>query len=133
MAFSDVTSPFLNTGNVLVKEIEIDDDQMNLARFRYEGDYDDGKLIDLFAEKKSIVTEEEIDQKYDNLLYRKYSQSDIVLSMHSNDVLAEQIKEWMNKLWQKKQKEIDMYKNSNMYIYESRELQKKRQEEILKP
>ena len=133
MAFSDVTSPFLNTGNVLVKEIEIDDDQMNLARFRYEGDYDDSKLIDLFAEKKSIVTEEEIDQKYDNLLYRKYSQSDIVLSMHSNDVLAEQIKEWMNKLWQKKQKEIDMYKNSNMYIYESRELQKKRQEEILKP
>lgn len=133
MAFSDVTSPFLNTGNVLVKEIEIDDDQMNLARFRYEGDYDDGKLIDLFAEKKSIVTEEEIDQKYDNLLYRKYSQSDIVLSMHSQEDKALEIKEFMMKLWRKKQKEIDMYKNSDMYIYESRELQKKRQEEILKP
>jgi hypothetical protein len=130
VAFTDDATNF--SPNFLIKSIDLDTNEFELSRYRYDGDYDNGKLVDLLSEKKSVVTEDEIHRKYDILLYRKYSISDIILSIHSQEDKAVEIKTFMNKLWEKKQKEIQMYKDSDNYIYETKETQELREKEIFK-
>ena len=64
--------------NILVKsflfsELGIADGKINLNRFKWQGDYDSGKLVDVVTEKKAIVTEKEVDVKYSSIFFGKYN------------------------------------------------------------
>lgn len=133
-------------GNFLIKKIKLSDHDLdggefNLARFRWEGDYDTGKLIDLFKEKKAVVTEEEIDRKYYSIFFRKYSVEDtlfniIIRTDSAGGANASQnfhdMRIFLINILDKKQKEIEFYKNSPNHIYESRDEQRKKIEQGFK-
>lgn len=116
----------------LVKEIDTDTLEpgmktFNLARYRWEGDYETGKLVDLFAEKKSVVLEQEIDEKYYNLFFRKYNLEHVLFRL-IQDCLSPEFEErrFLMKLLEKKQKEIEFYKGSENHIYETVQEQEER-------
>lgn len=118
------------TANFLVKEVDTEelgipvDEKFNLARYQWHGDYDSGKIVDLFAEKKAIVTEQEINQKYYEIFFRKFRIEDIIFALLSDDYSVQ--KEFLLKLMDKKKKEIDFYSFSANHIYESLADQEKR-------
>lgn len=105
-------------------ELGIEDNIFNVARFRWEGDYDNGKLIDLFAEKKVVVLERDIDAKYYGLFYRKYTLDavieEILLQMSKLGVKSD-IVDFFSKLIEKREKEKEFFRNSEHHIFESDE------------
>lgn len=114
--------------NFLLKTFEVSD--LNLERWRIEGDYDNCRLIDMFLEKKSVVEEEAINQKYKELFFRKYNLQDILFALIDQDQSLDILREFKRKLDDKKQKEIDKYKSEPYYIFESTEEQIEREAEI---
>lgn len=129
----------------LIKEIEIEDNVFNIARFRWEGDYDTGQLIDLFKEKRAIVTEKEVDEKYYGLFFRKYTIEEILFNLikysdfrktlevvddgrecYTRNNEAGYMQRFLDVLMKKKEKEIEMYKSSPNHIYETRNDQAER-------
>jgi len=116
----------------LVKEIDTDTlepgmKSFNLARYRWEGDYETGKLVDLFAEKKSVVLEQEIDEKYYSLFFRKYNLEHIIFRLIQECFSTyHEEKVFLLKLLEKKQKEIEFYKGSENHIYETIQEQEER-------
>jgi hypothetical protein len=139
-----------NTGFTLIKEVEIEGNEINLARFKWIGDYDTGKFTDLFLEKKAIVTEEEVDNKYYGMFFRKYSMEEAVFNLikhaefrHTSEIIDGKdyftdnneggyMKRFLESLLKKKEKEIQTYKNSPNHIYETKADQEKRLEESFK-
>ena len=137
----------LVTDDSLYKEIEIEGEDVNLARYRWEGDFDTGKLLDLFVEKKAVVTEELIDKKYYEMFFRKYPLEKVIFklihsidfkmyamgedgSMHHNEGYKMQV--FLDKLLKKKAEEIESYKKSTDHIFETTEMQNQRIEEAFK-
>lgn len=115
--------------NFLIKEVTLDElgvegEEFNLARFVYEGDYETGRIVDMFAEKKAKVTEEEVNKKYLGILFRKYPidkllymVSLIAAGLESPDI--EDFKKFVQVINAKKAKEIDFYEKSPNHIYET--------------
>lgn len=128
---TDDPDPIKSAGFSLVKEIEIEGDEFNLARFRWDGTYDDGRLVDLFTEKTAIVTEDEIDKKYYGLFFRKYSLDQVLFNLiNCVQFLPEtdgyEMQKFLAALLSKKNLEIEKYKTSPNHIYETRDDEKKR-------
>jgi hypothetical protein len=121
----------------LVREIEIEGTEFNLARYRWEGDYDTGRLVDLFLEKKSIVTEDEIDKKYYGMFFRKYPLEEVLFNIIQHVEFRELTPGWemqvfLQRLLSKKDSEIKTYQNSPNHVYETKEDMKKREAESFK-
>lgn len=131
---------FINTSHFnLYKEIEVEGNEINLARFKWDGDYDTGRFVDLFKEKKAVVTEQEIENKYYGMFFRKYSVEEALFNLiqtlyktSSEFKEGVEMQEFLKALLEKKHKEIEMYKNSPNYIYETRQDQDKRMAESFK-
>jgi hypothetical protein len=130
----------IKTDNLLVREIDVEADLgitegvINLARYKWEGDYDSGTLVDLFEQKKAIVTEKEIDEKYNAIFYRKYPFdaviSNLISALYTPKTDAPDILEmakFHEALLNKKKKEIEFYKSSVNHIFETREYQEERE------
>lgn len=122
--------------NFLIKEYSLEDlhitgENFNLARFRWEGDWDQGQLIDMFAEKKAIVTEEEVDLKYNGILFRKYRLEKLLfLILDKLSKLPEDasdsddwktLSSFFQRLMQKKNLEIKYFKESDNHFFDSKE------------
>lgn len=124
-----------NTGFTLIKEVEIEGKELNLARFKWDGDYDTGKFVDLFKEKRAVVTEQEIDNKYYGMFFRKYSFEEALFNIIEYSNFGKwrnpgnDMQEFLYKLFDKKKKEIEMYKGSPNHIYETKADQENRLEE----
>lgn len=129
--------------NILVKsflfsELGITDGKINLNRFRWEGDYDSGKLVDVVTEKKAIVTEKEVDVKYSSIFFGKYNYDldsilfEIILNTEMKTEKGKAMKTFLETLLSKKQKDIDFYKSSDLHIFETREEMKTRQDDAFK-
>ena len=121
-----------NVREIILEELGITDGNFNLAQFRWEGNYKEGRLVDLFAEKKSIVTEETVDMKYYGLFFRKYKIEEAIFALLENGAKAEEMRVFHQKLMKKKADEEKFYKESNSHIYESTEFQQQREQEIFK-
>lgn len=106
----------------LIKEMSFEE-PFNLARYRWEGDYTTGRMVDLFEEKKAIVTQEEIDNKYYGIFFRKYDLPKAIFNImehfayNTNESLG--MMEFYKKLNDKKKEEIEFYKNSPNHIFQS--------------
>ena len=111
----------------LEKDLGITDGNFNLARYRWDGDFDTGNLVDLFEQKRAIVTEEEINKKYNGLFFRKYSIENVLFSLikevgvNSRDTELEKMYKFLIMSDRRKANEIFFYKDSPNHIYESDE------------
>lgn len=111
--------------NFLIKEIDteslgITNGEFNLARYKWEGDYDNGKLIDMVAERLAIVSEEDIERKYYELFFRKFSLEQVLLELVRAMPQAHPMKNFLRALDTKKTKEIAFYTDSPNHIYETK-------------
>ena len=130
------------TDNFLVKEIPLEslgikDGVFNLARYRWEGDYDTGELIDLFAKNKSVVMVEDVEKKYTQLFFRKYPLEQCLFEMMN--ILSDRsyvdeypMLKFFKALRNKKSKELEFFKESDNHILESAEDVKKHIDEAFK-
>lgn len=119
--------------NLLVKEISTDEEDINVARWRVDGNADNFKLVDLWEEKKAVVTEDDINKKYYNLLFRKYKIDEIIFAwLAGDDDKMQDIHFFAEKLHEKKKDEIAFFKNSKNHIFEDNKFQEDRQNKIFK-
>ena len=107
------------------KDLDIPNEEINMARYRWIGDYDNGRLADIILEKKSVVTEREINEKYDAMLFDKFDIKDILYELIINSdmktVKGIQIQERLQKILKKKESDIEFFKNSDLHIWETNE------------
>jgi hypothetical protein len=126
--------------NMLIKEflfsdLGLTDNRINLSRFKWEGDYDNGRLVDVISEKKSIVTQKEVDTKYSSIFFSKYNNDlseiiyEIILNLDMKTDRGKEMQEFLNTLLEKKRKDIEFYKNSDLHIYETDEEAVQRQKD----
>ena len=105
------------------KQLGINDDTINLNRFKWIGDYDSGSLVDIVKEKKAIVTEREIVDKYHNMINSQYSLEFILHQLILNaDMKTEQgvqMQIFVDKVLKKKNSDIEYFKNSPLHIWET--------------
>jgi hypothetical protein len=145
VTISDDRSLFQH-GNFLIKEFKLSDlglenSEFNLARFRWEGDYETGKLIDLFKEKQAVVSEDEIDKKYYGIFFRKYPFEEVVFNVikkiGSVDGFSvgeefDKMRGFLISILNKKEKEKAFYKNSKNHIFETKEQEEQKTEQAFK-
>jgi len=133
--------PLAIRNNMLIKkhsfkELGINDEEINIQRFRWIGDYDTGRLADIVLEKKAVVTEQEIDEKYDALFFDKYDLKTVLYELVLNaDMKTENGKKMqthLEKILKKKKDDIEFFKNSDLHIWETREDVKKRKKDAFK-
>lgn len=114
--------------NMLIKEynfkdLGITDNHLNLNRFKWIGDYDSGRIVDVFLEKKSIVSENEINEKYHKIFFSKYKLEDILFSLIINTEMKDQygkdMQEFLIKVLDKKKRDVEFFKNSPLHIWET--------------
>ncbi len=123
-----------------IKTFEVPEETINLARYRVDGCFEDSVLVDLFTEKKTVVTEREIDQKYIDLFERKYeeltnqsySPNNLLFDILDNSPIVEELRKFRQKLKERKIKEIEGYNTSKFHIYETDQQQITREQEIFK-
>jgi hypothetical protein len=114
-------------------ELGLTDNKINLNRFKWEGDYDSGRLIDIVTEKKSIVSEREVDVKYSSIFFGKYNNDlntilyEIILNLDMKTENGKEMQNFLKTLLEKKKQDIEYYKSSNLHIFESNEDVIKRQ------
>lgn len=126
----------------LVKTIDatslgITDNNFNLNRYKWIGDYDTGYIQDTFLDNRTIVTEEEIDGNYRDILLRKYPLDKILCSIINNmsftdDQEFNSIKSFIHNLTTKKKKDIEFYTNSQYHKFETWDDIINREQELFK-
>lgn len=104
------------------KDLDIPDENINLTRFRWEGDYDDGELVDIVKENRSVVSERDIDNKYRALFFKKYPLEDIifeiVLNLNMQTDNGKKMKTFLEKVLARRAKDKEFFKNSSLHIWE---------------
>jgi hypothetical protein len=114
--------------NLLIKEYKlkdlgIPDNMINLARFKWIGDYETGRLVDIVTEKKAIVTEKEINEKLNQKFWTTYEFYDVIHELIMNIKMTTdkgiEIQNFLSKLLTKRTDDINFYKNSDLHIWES--------------
>lgn len=122
--------------NFLIKEISfeelgIKDNTINISRFKWIGDYETGRVVDVFDENLTIVSEKDVENKYKSLFYKKYNFDEILFELILNCDMTTQkgksIKSFLQKTLDRKEKEKDFYKNSKSHIWETAEQIEERQ------
>lgn len=116
----------------LWKMFNVEGNEFNIERYKYLGKYTDGDLVDLIKAKKSVVYEKDVDEKYENMFYRKYSDRDILMALFEDDAELELMRHFRGKIKDKKANEMNMYKTNDSYIFVTREEQPKQEQETFK-
>ncbi len=118
------------------KELGITDDSINLNRFKWLGDFDSGSLVDIVKEKKAIVTEKEIVDKYHNMISSKYSLEFILHQLILNSDMKTdegvQMQIFVDKVLKKKKSDIEYFKNSPLHIWEAANENEHRRDDAFK-
>lgn len=111
------------------KELGIPDEEINITRYRWIGDYDNGRLSDIVLEKKAVVTEREINEKYDSMFFNKFDLKtvfyELVLNADMKTEKGKSIQTYLSKILKKKESDIEFFKNSDLHIWETDEDLKK--------
>jgi hypothetical protein len=105
------------------KELGIPDEEINITRYRWIGDYDTGRLADIVLEKKAVVTEREINEKYDSLFFDKFDFKtlfyELVLNADMKTEKGKYMQSYLQKILKKKESDIEFFKNSDLHIWET--------------
>lgn len=119
-----------------IKDLGFDGDEINLSRFRWEGTYDEGSLIDMVTQNKTVVTEQETNTKFNSIFFERYGMvgiiKEIIRNMDFTTEEGKQMKEFFNKVEDRKQKAIEFYKSSPNHIWETTEGNRQREKDIFK-
>jgi hypothetical protein len=127
--------------NLLIREFKLkdlgfDDDEINLTRFKWEGDYDTGRLIDIVKEKKAIVTEKETNERFHDMFWSRYNIYEVLQELIINTNMASnkgtQMQNFLKKILQKKEDDVKYYQSSPLHIWESEEETVRRQKDAFK-
>jgi len=118
------------------KELGINDEEINIQRFRWIGDYDSGRLADIVLEKKAIVTEAEIDEKYDSIFLSRYDLKtmlyELILNADMKTESGKKMQAHLTKTLKKKNDDIEFFKNSDLHIWETNADVEKRKRDAFK-
>ena len=113
------------------ESLGLPDENINLARFKWIGDYDEGRLVDIVMEKKAVVTEKEITDKYNGIFYSRYKLEEvlyeIIINLKMETVKGKEMQTFVDRLLQKRQSDLEYFQNSDLHIFESDALIAKRQ------
>jgi hypothetical protein len=119
-----------------LKELGFDGDEINLTRFKWSGDYDTGKLIDIVSENKSIVTEKDIDEKYHSMFWSRYDLTTVLYTLILNTPMKYAngitIQNFLEKILKRKEDDKKFFSESPLHIWESIEETKKREKDAFK-
>lgn len=121
-----VTNPTNLPPNSLIKEFDVDDEQFNLARYTWKGDYYHGELVDL---NKGVaqVNEYLIETKNAEIFWRKTDKTQLIfdiLTFIETGITSETLKKTIdlkNKIVEKQKVETEHFKNSPIHNYRSKE------------
>ncbi len=117
-------------GNLLYKEVEFEQDTFNLARYTWEGDYDNGKIVDLQL-KNPIVTERGIIDKNLNILVKKYGLDFFIIEgLYFLDKKNEFLVDF-SEICAKIEKEKEHFSKSSAHEYKTLETEQKEIEKAL--
>lgn len=126
---------------LLIREFKLKDlgfpgSEIVLSRFKWVGDYDTGRLVDIINENKSVVTEKEIDNKFHTMFWARYNSTEVLYELLLNiDMKTDKGREmqgFLEKVLTKKKTDIDFYKSSPLHIWESNEEVKEREKNAFK-
>lgn len=127
--------------NLLVREFKLkdlgfEDDEINLTRFKWEGDYETGRLIDIVKEKKAIVTEKETNERFHDMFWGRYSIYEVLQELITNTSMftenGRNMQDFLKKVLKKKEDDVKFYQSSPLHIWESEEATVKRQKDAFK-
>lgn len=117
-------------------ELGLDGDEINLYRFKWIGDAHTGRLVDTVKEEKAIVSEKELFEKYDNLLWLKYAPKEIikelVLNMEMKTENGINMQKFFKKVLAKHADDVNFFKNSDKHIWESITQEENREKDAFK-
>jgi len=111
--------------NSLLKEFNIEEEQFNLARYTWKGDYDNGELIDL-NKGVSQVNEHLIETKNAEIFWRKTDKTQLIfdiLTFIENGTVSETLKDTINlknKIVQKQKSELEYFMKSPIHEFRSK-------------
>lgn len=118
------------------KELGIPDEEINITRYRWIGNYDSGRLADIVLEKKAVVTESEINEKYDALFFDKFDFKtifyELVLNADMKTEKGKYMQNYLQKILKKKESDVEFFKNSDLHIWETDEDLKKHTKDAFK-
>lgn len=130
--FPDAVRTNMLLREVILEDYGITDAMFNPERYQWHGDYDTGRFVDLLAENKAIVTETEVNEKYDGLFFKKYEIKDVLYHLIQNTTMTTpagiEMQSYLNTLLTRKKNDVDYYLTSGIHIYQTEEEEKKRQQ-----
>lgn len=112
--------------NSLIKEFNIEEEQFNLARYTWKGDYDDGELVDL-NKGLSQVNEYLIETKNAEIFWRKTNKTQLIFDILyyiENGVIPETLRATINlknQIVEKQEKELQHFIESPIHEFRSKE------------
>lgn len=127
--------------NLLLREIILEDygitnGEFNPEIYKWIGDYDTGKFVNTVEQNISFVTEEEINQKYDEIFDRKFNLREvlyeIVLNLDMTTEKGKAIQTFLQTLIKRKNNDVERYKNSPYHVWVTKEDQIRQQNEAFK-
>lgn len=105
---------------VILEEHGIYTHTFDPERYRWVGDYDQGRFQDLLEDNVAIVTEKQIIQKYAEIFLRKYSLNDIWDYIKNSQAITEESKDFQKfteMMLSRMQNDIEFYKTSGVHEY----------------
>lgn len=123
----------INSSNLLIKEIELDSESFNLARYVWDGDYDSGQLVDLNL-GPAIVLETDVEFKNYDIFARRLN-IDVYALEKICKMTFDEFQNFIvmrNKINDKIEKEKIFFKNSRIHKFVPREDVRKVLEKTLK-
>lgn len=116
----------INPETFLIKSFTLDDNEFNLARYTWEGDYDNGKIVDLNLGKPQI-TEYLTETKNAERFWREVDKTvlifDILTFIETGEVTdsLKKVIERKNKILSLIEKEKNYFQNSPHHEYRTKE------------
>jgi hypothetical protein len=110
---------------LLLKEIVLDeygifDGSFDPMRYRWVGDFDQGRFQDVLVDNVAIVTEKQLIQKYAEIFLRKYSLNeiwDVITSSTMTTPEGQQMQDFLNIILTRMNDDVNFYKTSGVHEY----------------
>jgi hypothetical protein len=109
---------------IILEEYDIIDGSFDPARYRWVGDFDQGRFQDVLVDNVAVVTEKQLITKYAEIFLRKYPLNEIWEVIRDAKMITEQgieMQDYLNNILKRLDDDILFYKTSGVHEYISRE------------
>jgi hypothetical protein len=120
---------------VILEEFGIYDGKFDPARYRWIGDFDQGRFQDVLVDNVAIVTEKQLIQKYAEIFLRKYSLNEIWEVIVGAEMITDegkQMQDFLNTILTRMKNDVEFYKTSGVHDYITTEEFQEKQEKAFK-